>query len=177
MKSAIIRTIKGKTPQIGENAFIAETAAVLGDVTLGKDCSVWYGAVLRGDCNSIRIGDRVNVQDCTVIHVSGGEGGDVAIGDDVIIGHNATVHGAHVGSHCLIGMGATVLDGAVVSDGSIVAAHALVLGKTVIGENELWAGVPAKFVKKISPEAVKRTIDAGVQSYVDWAEEYKMESD
>jgi len=171
----VIRTIKGKTPQLGKECFVAETAAILGDVKLGDECTVWYGAVIRGDDNSIEIGDRVNVQDCTVIHVSEGELGKVKIGSDVVIGHNATVHAATIGNHCLIGMGATVLDGAVIEDGSLVAAHALVLGKTHIGPNELWGGVPAKFIKNISPEAVERTIDEGVKAYVEWGKVYNDE--
>ena len=168
----VIRTVKGKTPQIGERTFIAETAAVLGDVKIGCDSSVWYSAVIRGDVNSIEIGDRVSVQDGTVVHVSGGESGKVSIASDVVIGHNATLHACTVGNHCLIGMGSTILDGAVVSDGSMVAAHALVLRNTVIGPNELWGGVPAKFIKKISPEFVARSIDRGVESYVEWAKVY-----
>lgn len=163
---------QGKTPQIGEGTFVAPTAAVIGDVKIGSQCSVWYSAVIRGDENSIEIGDRVSVQDCTVVHVSPGTGGHVKIGSDVVIGHNATVHACTVGDHCLIGMGATVLDGAVVGEGSVVAAHALVLGKTVIGPNEMWAGVPARMVKKISPDAVAKTIDQGVRHYVDLAAEY-----
>jgi len=169
----VIRTIKGKTPELGKDCFVAETAAILGDVKMGDNCSVWYSAVIRGDDNSIEIGDRVNVQDCTVIHVSEGELGKVKIGSDVVIGHNATVHAATVGNHCLIGMGATILDGAVIGDGSLVAAHALVLGRTQIGPYELWGGVPAKFIKKLSPEAVERTIDAGVRNYVEMAEIYR----
>ena len=168
----IIHTIKGKTPRIGEECFVAETAAILGDVTIGNNCSVWYSAVIRGDENSIEIGDRVSVQDCTVIHVSGGESGKVRIGSDVVLGHNATIHAATIGNHCLVGMGATILDGAVVEDGSLVAAHALVLGKTHIGPGELWGGVPAKFIKNISPEVVERTIDEGVKSYVEWGKTY-----
>lgn len=168
----IIRKYKESTPAIGEGTFVAETAAIIGDVKIGKDCSVWYGASLRGDENSIEIGDRVSVQDCTVVHVSGGEGGSCKVGNDVVIGHNVTLHAATVGNHCLIGMGATVLDGAVVSDGSIVAAHALVLGKTVIGPGELWGGVPAKFIKNVSPEARARIIDPGVEDYVKLAHEY-----
>ena len=168
----MIRTLKGITPSLGEGCFVAETAAVIGDVKIGSQCSIWYGAVLRGDENSIEIGDRVNVQDCTVVHVSAGDKGKVVIDSDVVIGHNATVHGARIGSHCLIGMGSTILDGAVIGEGSLVAAGALVLSNTVIGPYEMWAGVPAKFVKKISPEAVARTIDSGVASYVEWAAEY-----
>lgn len=168
----VIRTINGKTPQIGERTFVAETAAVLGDVRIGQDSSIWYSAVVRGDVNSIEIGDRVSVQDCTVVHVSGGENGSVVVGNDVVIGHNATLHACRIGNHCLIGMGSTVLDGAVVGDGSLVAAHALVLSRTVIGPNELWGGVPAKFIKKITPDFVARSIDNGVASYVDWARIY-----
>lgn len=168
----IVHKINGKAPQLGKDCFVAETAAILGDVRMGDNCTVWYGAVIRGDDNSIVIGDRVNVQDCTVIHVSEGPAGMVRIGDDVVLGHNATIHAATIGNHCLVGMGATILDGAVVEDGSLVAAHALVLGKTHIGPGELWAGVPAKFVKNISPEAVKRTIDEGVKAYVEWGKVY-----
>ncbi|MCQ2297736.1 MAG: gamma carbonic anhydrase family protein [Bacteroidales bacterium] len=168
----IIHPFNGKEPQIGEGTFVAETAALVGDVKVGRECSIWYSAVLRGDENSIRIGDRVSVQDCTVVHVSHTSDGNVEIGSDVIIGHNATVHGCTIGNHVLIGMGATILDGAVVGDGAMVAAHALVLGKTVIGPYELWGGVPAKFIKKVSPEAVERTIDKGVAEYAHLAAIY-----
>lgn len=168
----MIRSFAQHTPQIAEDCFVAETGAVIGDVVIGSGSSVWYGAVVRGDVNSIRIGEHVSVQDCTVIHVSSGEGGSVKIGNDVIIGHNATVHGCTVGNHCLIGMGATVLDGATVGDGAIVAAHSLLLGRTAIGPYEMWAGVPAKFVKRLSPEAVARTIDRGVAHYVELAAIY-----
>lgn len=168
----IIHPFNGIEPKIGEGTFVAETAALIGDVKVGRECSIWYSAVLRGDENSIRIGDRVSVQDCTVVHVSHTTDGNVAIGSDVIIGHNATVHGCTIGNHVLIGMGATILDGAVVGDGAMVAAHALVLGKTVIGPYELWGGVPAKFIKKVSPEAVERTIDKGVAEYAHLAAIY-----
>ena len=168
----IIRSFKGKTPQIGSDCFVAENAAIVGDVVIGNECSIWYGAAIRGDENSIEVGDRVSVQECAVLHVSEGEGGALKIGSDVIIGHNATVHACTVGNHVLIGMGSTVLDGAVVSDGSIVAAGALVLGRTVIGPGELWAGVPAKLVKTIAPEGIERNINRGVATYVELAKEY-----
>lgn len=169
----VIKTFMGHTPTIGEGTFVAETAAVIGDSKIGKDCSIWYGASIRGDENSIEIGDRVSVQDCTVVHVSRGENGAVKVGNDVIIGHNVTLHGATVGNRCLIGMGATILDGAVIGDGSIVAAHALVLGKTVIGPGEMWGGVPAKFIKNVTPETAARIIDPGVEDYVKLAAEYR----
>ena len=161
--------LKGVAPQIGERVFVAETAAVIGDVKIGDDSSVWYSAVIRGDAGHIDIGSRVNIQDGTVIHCSTGDGLETVIADDVVVGHNATIHSAHIESHCLIGMGSTILDKAHVGSGSIVAAGALVLGKTEIGPNELWGGVPARFIKKITPEAVERTIEHGVNEYVAWA--------
>ena len=169
--------LKGVAPQIGERAFVAETAAVIGDVKIGDDSSVWYSAVIRGDVNHIDIGSRVSIQDGAVIHCSTGSGLETVIADDVVVGHNATIHSARIESHCLIGMGSTILDKAHVGSGSIVAAGALVLGKTEIGPNELWGGVPAKFIKKITPEAVERTIDHGVNEYVTWAHAFADETE
>ena len=171
----IIHSFKGKVPKIGQDSFVAETAAVIGNVKMGSQCSVWYGAVVRGDVNSIEIGNRVNVQDGAVIHVSHVEGGNVVIGNDVVIGHNATLHGAKVGSRVLIGMGATVLDNAQVADGAMIAAHALVLSGTKIGPDELWGGVPAKFIKKVSPQAVDLAVTQGVEEYVELAAIYNKE--
>lgn len=168
----IIHSYNSKAPQIGEGTFVAETAAIVGDVEIGRDCSIWYSAVVRADGNSIKVGDRVSIQDCCCLHITSRDGGNVVIGSDVVIGHNATVHACTVGNHCLIGMGSTVLDGAVIGDGSIIAAGALVLGGTHIGESEMWAGVPAKFIKKVSPEARARMIDEGVEEYVKLAHEY-----
>jgi len=145
-----IRDYNGVTPQIGSNCFIAETAAVIGKVVIGDDCSIWYSAVLRGDVNSITIGSRTNIQDCACVHVTGGTGPTV-IGNDVSVGHNATVHGCTIHDGALIGMGATVLDGAEVGEGAIVAAGALVLQNTKIGPHEIWGGVPAKFIKHTKP--------------------------
>lgn len=168
----IIRKFKDKEPQLGEGCFVAETAAVIGDVKMGSQCSVWYSAVIRADVNSVEIGDRVNIQDGAVIHVSHAQGGNVVIGNDVVIGHNATVHGAKVGSKVLIGMGSTILDGAQIDDGAMIAAHALLLGKSVVGPNELWAGVPAKFVKRVDPKAADFAIREGVEEYVEMAKVY-----
>ena len=168
--------LKDKKPQTGKDCFIAETAAVIGDVVMGDSCSVWFSAVVRGDDNIIRLGDRVNVQDGAVVHCTAGEAGRTLIADDVVIGHNATIHGCRIDSHVLIGMGSTVLDGAHIHEGSIVAAHALVLGKTQIGPYELWGGVPARFIKKVSPEFVSRMIDAGAMAYADLAQTYSSEA-
>lgn len=172
IKDMIIRKFKDKEPQLGEGCFVAETAAVIGDVKMGSQCSVWYSAVIRADVNSVEIGDRVNIQDGAVIHVSHAQGGNVVIGNDVVIGHNATVHGAKVGSKVLIGMDSTILDGAQIDDGAMIAAHALLLGKSVVGPNELWAGVPAKFVKRVDPQAADFAIREGVEEYVEMAKVY-----
>jgi len=146
----MFREYCGVEPKIGKNCFIAETAAVVGKVTMGDNCSIWYGAVLRGDVNSITIGDRTNIQDNATVHVTGGTGPTV-IGNDVSVGHNACVHGCTIKDGALIGMGSTVLDGAVVGEGAIVAAGALVLQHTVIPPHEIWGGVPAKYIKPAKP--------------------------
>ena len=125
---ALVRPLRGFVPVIGENTFLADTAAIIGDVTVGRDCSIWFGAVLRGDVNKITVGDRVNIQDGVVVHTLY-QRSVTEIGDDVSIGHNANIHGARIESRCLIGMGATVLDHAVVGTGSIVAANSLVLSR------------------------------------------------
>ncbi|GAB1374582.1 gamma carbonic anhydrase family protein [Bacteroidales bacterium] len=123
---AIIRKLNGISPIIGKNCFIAENAAIIGDVVIGDDCSIWYGAVLRGDVNPIRIGNRVNIQDGAVLHTLHKKS-VVEIGDNVSVGHNAIVHGASVGSNVLVGMGAILMDNAVIPDNTIIAAGAVVL--------------------------------------------------
>lgn len=128
---ALIKSVRGFTPVIGENCYLADNATIIGDVIMGHDCSIWFNTVLRGDVNSIRIGDRVNIQDGSVLHTLY-EKSTVEIGNDVSIGHNVTLHGATVKDNALIGMGSTLLDHAVVGEGAIVAAGALVLANTVI---------------------------------------------
>lgn len=167
----MIQEIQGLCPKIGPNCFIAPTAAVVGDVTMGEECSIWYSAVVRGDVNYIRLGNQTNVQDCACLHVSDADG-YLIVGDRVTIGHNACVHACRIGDDVLIGMGATVLDGAVIASGSVVAAGALVLGKTQIGPNELWGGVPAKLIKKLTDEDVERIVKVGNRHYVHWNEVY-----
>lgn len=148
---ALIKEVRGFTPQIGKNCYLAENATIVGDVIMGDDCSVWFNAVLRGDVNSIRIGNNVNIQDGTVLHTLY-QKSTVEIGNYVSIGHNVTIHGAKIDDYALIGMGATVLDYAEVGEGAIVAAGALVLSNTKIAPYTLWAGVPAKYVKDVEPE-------------------------
>ena len=151
---ALLKSLRGFTPQTGENCFLAETAVLVGDVVVGDNCSIWYGAVLRGDVNSIRIGDNVNIQDGVVIHTLY-EKSTAQIGNYVSVGHNAIIHGAKVDDYALIGMGATVLDHAEVGESAIVAAGSLVLSGTKIEPHTVWGGVPAKFIKKVEPEQAK----------------------
>ncbi len=167
---AYIKEVRGFNPQIGKDCFLAENATVVGDVVMGEGCSVWFNAVLRGDVNSIRIGNHVNIQDGTVLHTLY-EKSVVEIGDYVSVGHNVTIHGAKIDNYALIGMGATVLDYAEIGEGAIVAAGALVLSNTKIPPYTLWAGVPAKFVKNVEPEQtneMNRKIAHNYAMYASW---------
>jgi carbonic anhydrase/acetyltransferase-like protein (isoleucine patch superfamily) len=170
---ALIKSVRGFDPQIGEDCYLAENATIIGDVVLGKGCSVWFNTVLRGDVNAIRIGNHVNIQDGSVLHTLY-EKSTVDIGDYVSIGHNVTVHGAKINDYALIGMGATLLDYVEVGEGAIVAAGSLVLSKTQIPPYTLWAGVPAKFVKNVSPEQtneINRKIAHQYAMYASWFKE------
>lgn len=171
---AVIKKVRGFYPEIAENVFLADNATVVGDVKIGKGCSVWFNAVIRGDVNSIRIGEHTNIQDGSVLHTLY-EKSTINIGNHVSIGHNVTIHGADVKDGALVGMGATVMDHAVVGEGSIVAAGALVLSKTVIGAGELWGGVPAKFIKKVDPEQSKELNQKIANNYAMYASWYTEE--
>ena len=150
---ALILPVKNIYPQIGENCFIAPNATIVGEVTLGNDCSVWFNAVIRGDVNSIRIGNKTNIQDGAVIHCTYQKAATI-IGDNVSIGHNAIVHGCTVHDDVLIGMGAIVMDNAVVQRHCIVAAGAIVLENTICETGYIYAGIPAKKVKQLSPDQI-----------------------
>ena len=170
---ALIKSVRGFTPEIGENCFLADNATIIGDVKIGDDCSIWFCTVLRGDVNSIRIGNGVNIQDGTVLHTLY-EKSTIEIGDHVSVGHNVTIHGATVKDYALIGMGSTILDHAIVGEGAIVAAGSVVLSKTVIKPGELWGGTPAKFIKKVDPEQSKelnQKIARNYLMYSGWYEE------
>ncbi len=171
---AIIKKVRGFLPVIGANCFIAETAAIIGDVTMGDDCSVWYSAVLRGDVNTITIGNKVNIQDGAVIHTLY-KRSKTTIGNNVSIGHNATIHGATIQDNCLIGMGATVLDNAVVESGAIVAANALIPSGMTVEAGCIYAGVPAKKIKEVSPEQQKEIVERIANDYVMYASWYSEE--
>ena len=167
---AIIRSLRGFTPKIGKNCFIAENAVIIGDVTIGDDCSIWYGVVLRGDVNTITIGNRVNIQDNASVHTLYQRSVTV-IGDDVSVGHNAVVHGAKVGNNVLVGMGAILMDNAEIAAGSIIAAGAVVLSNEKL-EPGVYAGVPAKKVKDGS-EAITAAAHKNAQGYMMYKEWYK----
>lgn len=170
---ALIKEVRGFTPQWGENCYFAENATVVGDVIMGEGCSVWFNTVLRGDVNSIRIGNHVNIQDGSVLHTLY-EKSVVTIGDYVSIGHNVTVHGADIHDYALIGMGATLLDYAEIGEGAIVAAGALVLSNTFVPPYTLWAGVPAKYIKDVEPEKtneMNRKIAHNYAMYAGWYKE------
>lgn len=149
-----ILPVKDKWPEVGPNCFIADNATIVGDVVLGQDCSVWFTAVIRGDVNSIRIGDRTNIQDGAVIHCTY-ERAATQIGNDVSIGHRAIVHGCTLHNHVLVGMGAIVMDHAVVEENCIIAAGAVVLENTLCEAGHIYAGIPAKKVKKLSEQQIE----------------------
>jgi carbonic anhydrase/acetyltransferase-like protein (isoleucine patch superfamily) len=168
----IIKSVRGFTPKIGRDTYLADNAVVIGDVEIGEGCSIWFGTVLRGDVNAIRIGNGVNIQDGSVLHTLY-EKSVVEIGNDVSIGHNVTVHGARICDGALIGMGAVVLDHAVIGEGAIVAAGSVVLGKTTVEPGSLYAGVPAKFVKKVDWEQSKEINQKIARNYHLYASWYK----
>lgn len=171
---ALVRTLRGITPKFGKNVFLAENATIIGDVTMGDDCSIWYNAVLRGDVNTITIGNKVNIQDGAVLHTLY-QKSTIEIGDNVSIGHNVTIHGAKLESNTLIGMGATILDNAVIGSNSIIAANSLVLTGTKVEPNSIYAGVPAKKVKDIEPEQTKEMIEKIANNYLMYSSWYKDE--
>lgn len=169
---AIIKTIRGFTPQFGANCFLAENAVVVGEVIMGNDCTIWFNAVIRGDVNFIRIGNKVNIQDNAVLHGTFEKAG-TTIGNNVSIGHSAIVHGCTVEDNVVIGMGAIVMDHAVVEKNSLVAAGSVVLENTRVESGSIYAGVPAKKVKELSPEHFSQINMRIANNYVMYAEWFK----
>ncbi|WP_329903420.1 gamma carbonic anhydrase family protein [Porphyromonas pogonae] len=170
---ALIKSVRGFTPVIGEKCFLAENSTIVGDVVMGDGCSIWFNAVLRGDVNSIRIGNNVNIQDGSVLHTLY-QKSTIEIGDNVSVGHNVVIHGAKIKEYALIGMGSVVMDDAVVGEGAIVAAGSVVLSKTQIEPYTIYAGSPAKFVKKVDPEQsqeINQKIAHNYQMYASWYNE------
>lgn len=170
----IIKPVKGKQPQIPSDCYIAENATIVGEVTMGNQCSVWFNAVIRGDVHFIKMGNKVNVQDGAVIHATY-QKSPTTIGNNVSIGHNAIVHGCTIHDNVLIGMGSIVMDDSVVESNSIIAAGAVVTQNTRVEAGSIYAGVPAKKVKDISKELISGEIDRIANNYVkysSWFKEY-----
>lgn len=169
---ALILPVEDKFPAFGSNCFIAPNATIVGDVIMGNDCSIWFNAVLRGDVNSIRIGNKVNIQDGAVIHCTF-QKTQAIIGNNVSIGHNAMVHGCTLHDNVLIGMGSIVMDRAVVHSNTIIAAGAVVLEGTICEEGSIYAGVPAKKVKDIEPSKIEGEINRIANNYVRYADWFR----
>ncbi|MCF8275219.1 MAG: gamma carbonic anhydrase family protein [Flavobacteriales bacterium] len=161
----LIRTLRGVTPTLGKDCFVAENATLIGHVIAGDNCSFWYNCVLRGDVNELILGDRVNIQDGAVVHGTY-QKSPTRIGNDVTVGHNAIVHGCVLHDNVLIGMGAIVMDDAVVHSGAIVAAGAVVLERTVVEPHCIYAGAPAKKVKQLDPDTSEEMLKEIASKYV-----------
>jgi carbonic anhydrase/acetyltransferase-like protein (isoleucine patch superfamily) len=168
----VILPVEGKSPQIPDDCFIAENATVVGDVQMGSQCSVWFSAVVRGDVNYIKMGNKVNVQDGAVIHGTY-KTAPTNIGNNVSIGHNATVHGCTIHDNVLVGMGSIIMDHCIIESNSIIAAGAVVTQKTRVESGSIYAGVPAKKVKDISQELISGEIDRISNNYIKYSGWFK----
>ncbi len=169
---ALIKPVRGFAPKFGTNCYFAENATVIGDVIMGDECSVWFQAIVRGDVNSIRIGNRVNIQDAAIIHCTYLKAA-TTIGNNVSIGHRAIVHGCTIRDNVLVGMGAIVMDHAVIGENCLVAAGAVVLENARLDAGCIYAGVPAKKVKSISEEQFKETVERIANNYIMYAGWYE----
>ncbi len=169
-----IKTVRDFTPQWGSDCFIAENATLIGDLVMGNQCSVWYQAVIRGDVNSIRIGNRVNIQDGAVIHATY-EKTKTIIGNDVSIGHNAIVHGCILKDNVLVGMGSIVMDNCIVESNSIIAAGSVVTQNTHVPAGTIYAGIPARKIKDIDPDLQKGEIERIAKNYLMYSGWFKLD--
>ena len=171
---AIIKSVRGFTPKFGKDCFLADNAAVIGDVIMGDNCSIWFHSVVRGDVHSIRLGNKVNVQDGAVIHATY-QKAPTNIGNNVSIAHNAVVHGCTIHDNVLVGMGAIIMDHAVIESNCIIAAGALVSENTLVESGSVYAGVPAKRIKTIDQELLVGQINRIANSYIMYSSWYKEE--
>lgn len=169
---ALIKEVRGMRPKLGKDCFLAENATLIGDIEMGDECSVWFQAVVRGDVHQIRMGNRVNVQDGAIIHCTY-QRAPTTIGHNVSIGHRAIVHGCTISNNVLVGMGAIVMDHAEVDSNCIIAAGAVVLEGAKLESNSIYAGVPAKKVKELSPEAFSDSVERIAQAYVKYSGWYR----
>lgn len=168
----LIKSVRGFTPKYGIDCFFAENSSIIGEVSMGDNCSVWYQAVIRGDVNFIEIGNRVNIQDGAIIHGTYEQSG-TKIGNDVSIGHNAIIHGCTIKDSVLIGMGSIIMDNSVVESKSIIAAGSVLPKNTIVPEGSVFAGVPAKKIKEIDPGLQKGEIDRIAKNYLTYASWFK----
>lgn len=169
---SLVKTVRGYTPKLGNNCYLADNATVIGDVIMGQECTVWFNAVVRGDVNSIRIGNKVNIQDGTVLHCLY-EKSTIEIGNNVSIGHNVIIHGAKIRDNVLIGMGAIVMDYADIGENSIIAAGSVVLQGTKIPPGSIYAGTPAKFIKNVDEDKTNEMIRKIANNYTMYANWYR----
>ncbi len=165
---SVIKPVNGKLPQIEEDCFIAENATIVGDVIIGNQSSIWFSAVIRGDVNSIKIGNKVNIQDGAVVHATY-KTSPTNIGNNVSIGHNAIVHGCTIHDNVLIGMGSIVMDDCIIESNSIIAAGAVVTKNTVVPSGSIYAGTPARKIKDISKELISGEINRIANNYVKYS--------
>ena len=168
----IIKAVNGKSPQIPADCYIAENATIVGDVQMGKECSVWFNAVIRGDVHYIKMGDKVNIQDGAIIHATY-QKSPTTIGNNVSVGHNAIVHGCTIYDNVLIGMGSIIMDDCIVESNSIIAAGAVVSKNTIVKSGSVYAGVPAKKIKDVSKELISGEIDRIANNYVKYSSWFK----
>ena len=168
----IIKGVRGMEPQIASDCYIAENATIVGDVSIGKQCSIWFNAVLRGDVNAIVLGDKVNIQDGAVIHCTYQKHPTI-IGNNVSIGHNAIVHGCVIHDNVLVGMGAIIMDNCIIHSNTIIAAGAVVTQNTIVEEGTIYAGVPAKKVKEINASNFSGEIERISNNYVMYSSWFK----
>lgn len=164
----VIKPVNGKHPQIPSDCFVAENATIVGEVSLGSQCSIWFNAVIRGDVHYIKIGNKVNIQDAAVIHATYLKS-PTNIGNNVSIGHNAIVHGCTIHDNVLIGMGAIIMDDCVIESNSIIAAGAVVTKNTHVKSGSIFAGIPAKKIKDISEELTSGEINRIANNYVKYS--------
>ena len=168
----VILSVKDHHPQISEDCFIAENATIIGEVTVGKYCSIWFNAVIRGDVHYIKIGDKVNIQDGAVIHATYKKS-PTTIGNNVSIGHNAIVHGCTIHDNVLIGMGSIVMDDCIIESNSIIAAGAVVTKNTIVESGSIYGGIPAKKIKDISEDLISGEINRIADNYIEYSSWFK----
>ena len=169
---ALIKSVRGFTPVFGKNCYLADNATIIGDVIIGDDCSVWFNTVIRGDVNSIRIGNKVNIQDGSVLHTLYLKS-VIEIGNNVSVGHNVIIHGAKIENNVLLGMGSIIMDNVIVGENSIIGAGSVVLEGTIIEPYSIYAGVPAKRIKSVDPEQSAEMIEKRAENYLLYSSWYK----